>query len=64
MDIKLNMGLFANNCTNCFGAPNKYMIEDKSNQHMIDSKTHQHMKCDIKRNQIKQHMRDKTQIEK
>ena len=39
------------------------MIEEKSNQHMIDSKTHQHMKCDINRNQIKQHMRDKTPIE-
>ena len=38
------------------------MIEEKLNQHMIDSKTHQHMKCDINRNQIKQHMRDKTPI--
>ena len=34
------------------------------NQHMIDSITHQHMKWDINRNQIKQHMRDKTPIEK
>ena len=40
------------------------MIEEKSNQHMIDSKTRQHMKCDINRNQLKQHMRDKTPIEK
>ena len=40
------------------------MIEEKSNQHMIDSKTRQHMKCDINRNQIKQHMRDKTPIGK
>ena len=39
------------------------MIEEKSNQHMIDSKTRQHMKCDINRNQIKQHMRGKTPIE-
>ena len=31
---------------------------------MIDFKTHQQMKCDINRNQIKQHMRDKTPIEK
>ena len=30
---------------------------------MIDSKTHQHMKCDINRNQIKQHMIEKTPIE-
>ena len=39
------------------------MIEEKSNQQMIDSKTHQHMKCDINRNQIKQHMIEKTPIE-
>ena len=44
--------------------PNQQMIEERSNQQMIDSKTHQHMKCDINRNQIKQHMRDKTPIEK
>ena len=31
---------------------------------MIHSKTHQHMKWDIKGNQMKQHMRDKTPIEK
>ena len=35
----------------------------KTSQHMIDSKTHQHMRWDINRNQIKQHMRDKTPIE-
>ena len=39
------------------------MIEEKSSQQMIDSITHQHMRCDIKRNQIKQHMIDKTPIE-
>ena len=44
--------------------PNQHMIEETSNQHMIDFKTHQHMKCDINRSQIKQHMRDKTPIEK
>ena len=39
-------------------------LYQNQNQHMIDSKTHQHMKWDINRNQIKQHMRDKTPIEK
>ena len=47
-----------------YRSPNQHMIEEESNQQMIDSKTHQHMEWDINRNRIKQHMRDKTQIEK
>ena len=39
------------------------VVQIISKSKTLDSKKQQHMKWDIKRNQIKQHMRDKTPIE-